>query len=1351
MPTFRDILLQVTGDASDAEATLAEVSAQLDVLARKSVDVEVKLTGLAEVDAEIAALETKLAALGTREIKIPVKIDRNSFQNELREMAAEAAETIGRARGRGGGAPNVPNAPNAPDLGPGLDDASRRTDEFVQTIDRGRQGVVGFGFNIAGLTNALLALGIAILVTTAPALAALAASLGGAAAAVGGLAVALGGILGPVGLVAVGVFTGLAKAIQAVIAIRQERSLAQTAQGQQDAANATLQHTRAVQSLATAQRDAAREIRNARHDNEIAQRSLGDASRSVREQMVAAYRAWQDAVEGVADALRGLEHAQLNVQRAKLDHDEAVLALRDLRKELGLTGSEFDKLFNQITDVRLDPAKVKALIPQVDALGLDQRRALELKNAILDVADSNLRQKDAVNAVGDATRGYNRAQQDRNKFAQQGILAFGPLRSAVEGLADAQWAAAHATEHFNDVMKLGVAGAPSVVAARDAIRSSNQQIAASADKAKAALESVPKSMRPLVAAFDELATAFNKAMVGPKRAATDVLVSLSEGLTRLLGSLAPQIEELSAQMTDAFGSLFDGLTGARATGFFKEMFAAAGPVILDLERGIENLLGFFSNIAEAAMPALQTAADAIANTIGRWDENTRKGTTGFERMTEIFNDGVVALGKWLSLVGALSKLVLDFFGVTNDQSNGMLDSLTKTVNKWDEWVTNADNAKAISDAIETAREALGFVFSLLGKIIELLIAIGPTARDLFGGIAILLGEWLNLMTSIFNLVNKLPAPLRTFGGVLAGLLTAGGVIAAWKLAMFGIEQSLGRVISRVRDLARARGGILGRLFGGGGAGGAGEGVVAGGRAAGAEIAEAMVAAGRIVAAEIAAAMRGGGLPFPGGGRTPPPEAPLPPGTILGPDGKPLPPSGGQAPAQTGIRGFLNRAGGGRGALRGAIRLGVWTDVAIGLGRGIVKSFQEGINEGAKTALNSITFGGSDKIAQWLGIPSDKEIEEQEAKSEEVYKAALIRGRRNTITTVAGVSSRISADVSNQTLNQLKIAFRNLGERSTGSLSTLRKNFSAVMRQIGEDIPRDTVSWNKATGKAVAEMMRGIARNVAQGRIPVREGFDAILNSMRSRSLRGRDAVVGAFKEAAAGIERWMRRGKISAETYSDQIDRLTRTLFRRLHVRVTEFSSSYRKAFADLVQGGVDAANALDILRTSKRFGSSEGAATDPGRTTQELFPTRPGRGDTPPPGEAPDKSLLDYWRKRGFRWDPRRRIWRHMMLGGVLPGYGGGDKFPTMLEAGEGVLRKEVVARLGAATINALNAGYPTVASATGGFANGGIMDWGGGRGGDQHFHIPPAAPANPQPDPRITAAQLSLYMRAEGMRLSA
>jgi tape measure domain-containing protein len=57
----------------------------------------------------------------------------------------------------------------------------------------------------------------------------------------------------------------------------------------------------------------------------------------------------------------------------------------------------------------------------------------------------------------------------------------------------------------------------------------------------------------------------------------------------------------------------------------------------------------------------------------------------------------------------------------------------------------------------------------------------------------------------------------------------------------------------------------------------------------------------------------------------------------------------------------------------------------------------------------------------------------------------------------------------------------------------------------------------------------------------------------------------------------------------------------------------------------------------------------------------------------------------------------------GHLPGYGGGDKVPALLEAGEYIVRKEAVAKLGLSTLQLVNTGKLPIMRASGGL----VPDW--------------------------------------------
>jgi hypothetical protein len=98
-----------------------------------------------------------------------------------------------------------------------------------------------------------------------------------------------------------------------------------------------------------------------------------------------------------------------------------------------------------------------------------------------------------------------------------------------------------------------------------------------------------------------------------------------------------------------------------------------------------------------------------------------------------------------------------------------------------------------------------------------------------------------------------------------------------------------------------------------------------------------------------------------------------------------------------------------------------------------------------------------------------------------------------------------------------------------------------------------------------------------------------------------------------------------------------------------------------------------------------------------------------------------------------------HFAEGGVIGGigYGGGDKIPFMGEAGEFVLRKEIVRAIGVPALNALNQGRVPV----------GVTAGSGGGGTYIDKIILPPVPGNSSIDPTVAAVKLGRELSKRGL----
>jgi hypothetical protein len=1387
---IRRILLEVSAETGDARRELAALAGEVEGFGSLSADARLGLDA-GTFRRELAGAAAELTAFRNQHADASLGLDTKAFTAELAKARAEmrafgrehatgslstaplagaiAAERGARPGGGGGGGPLPPLRGLADDA---ENDGHRVVKTSQDAANSASEAWQGAALNIRSFMTIGMTAVVAAIIAVLPAVALLAASLVGAAVAAGGLATALAGAAGPALLALIPLISGVSKVFAAFKVDEQNKQLKQSIIGRQQLGNATLQHARAEQQLQLARRDASRGIRDALHQDQQATQAVGNAQFDLKMATRDAYRAWQDSINGVKDAIFSLRDAQLEVQQAKLTKQQALLDLRNLRKEVAATGTELDHFFNKITEVQLDPKRVAALLPQVDQLGLSAQQSIDVKQKLLDISKANEGVGESEQKRREAEINLTRAIQRRNEFEQQGLKAYRPLVAAQQQAADASWASARASEHLADVQKQGVAGNPQVLAAQDALRTSNQQLAASTNKSRDAWAQVPRALRFLRKPLAELHKAYVDIRTEVTRTWAPVIGEAVRGAGAFLKTFSGRIASLASTQARAAGRLIAGLGSPRAEAFFKRMFGLADKLTTRLSSAFGHLLAFLSNVADAATKPLERASGAIDKTFANWDRSTTRGSKGGKRMSRIFDEGTTALGKWFKLLGALGQLLLSFFDVTSGQSGKLLDSLTKTVNKWNEWVNSKHGKSEIRDFFEKVMPAAKETMSALGKLFEILIAALPTIITLIGKGFSALSTWLGVLKDIYGFLNKVLSPgIAGIGTVLLGVLIplaivrkafkglaglAGG-FAKGLLSGTGLEgraQRLGKSIG-----ARLRKGI-GRIFGRAGedavanAPAAGEtraAIVEGGTTAAAEIGRAMIAAGRVVAAEIAAAMRTGGVPtFGGPRRGPGPNVPRSPGRV--PPEEPVPvPTGRPRPRP---RGRLGRLLG--GASVGALGFtgGV---VATGLGVLGAANATAGNSQAALPTRVAKSLQGFASGATLGLIPSpssfNAKLKELEQKSIQNMNFGLAIGRHSRAGILAGLGGHSGLTTGIE--NQLRVAFRNLGERATGGLGTLRKVFNENLRQIDAQVPRHSRSWTRAVSENMRQMVAAIGRNASKGRISMSDGFAAIERAMRSHMVRGKDAVRSNLRTALASIERF--RG--SSADKLNEAARVGRIALHRLGI-----------GFRDLKKYTDSEVTAMATLAANTKL------------TADQMKSIIDDSKHLPDP-KVVDPSAFDPPRQ------PRRPRKRGKSAGGSIPGYGGGDRWDWLLEGGEFVLKKESAKAIGPSLLGRLNAD-PAATLATlrmGADPRGATRALGHRRRhasaslrgfgidmpsfaaaaprvardlGDErefqerrlqritnHFNVTTAPAADQTPDPGLLAAQLSLRMRARGL----
>lgn len=577
-----------------AEAQLQRLQQRLDALSKKDASPKVDIQ-VAKTVAQIERVEARLAALGRRKVDIDVDVKRGALER-VGSTITGALSAVGGAAGRGiGGAGGI---------------------------------LTGLASGIARLGPLVSGLGILLATVLAPALLAVAASAAAAVAGLALLATTFAVAMGPVVAVAIAVFARFAKVLQAVKEGKEK--VAAQAQRVKDA---TQTEQRAVENLQRAQERA-------------------------KDAAVEAARAQRQAAEDVSDALLSVERAELSRDQARLNRQKAVQNLAGVRRQTGTDDTGLDSLFRKFTDVSFRPDDLVGAIRK-SGIGKATGGAseLDITQAILDVRDAKLGEKEANDQLGDSKQGLVDARQKELEFLQQGPAAYEPYKQALEDVATAQ----------------------------DAVRDSQEKLTTARQEQQKALKELDPQERKLAGVL----AAVQKALTSAFRPATDRIFSAVINFlkdvqdfaqdTRVRGGLT-RIGDAIGDVIESFGKLLRS-RGAREG--FKEFADGAARMIRALGgRALRDFVVIVGRLARATLPRLLELVDDIADKFDDWEKGTRNG----RRVRGVVDTLLDSFDRWRGLIRAVGRLIASVFPAAKKQGDSLLGSLTDKLNEWADWM-----------------------------------------------------------------------------------------------------------------------------------------------------------------------------------------------------------------------------------------------------------------------------------------------------------------------------------------------------------------------------------------------------------------------------------------------------------------------------------------------------------------------------------------------------------------------------------------------------------------------------------------------------------------------------------------
>ncbi|MDQ0791958.1 hypothetical protein [Streptomyces sp. B1I3] len=666
--------INIGADTSPAQAEIASLRGQLTALSDQRIGIDIDA---ATALARITELQARLQRLSASDADVAVRVDAANAMAQLAVVQAMVTR---------------------------LDGQSARVN-----------------VNTAGALNAILHLTVAIGgLAVIPAIPVLAAGIG----AIGSAAVAAGVGVGALAAVAIPAVINIAGALQAQKAA-QDAASASTMKGAQSSgqgASKALQLAGAQQSLASAHRNAARQIGQAEQAVGDAVRSSAEANRQAAQQVKQARQSLADAVQQAADRQRDsaeqvarAEESLADAQRtARQAQQDLTQARRDAAQELADLADQLANARLSERDATLDVQEAQARLRAVQAVGskatiVEQQRAqlaydqavqrLKEQKAETRSLSSEQAKADKAGVEGSETV---KAAQERIAEAEKDVADQGKAlskarddaaRQQVKSQQDIAQAQEKVAESQRNVAKTQADGARSVQRAQESLAAAQQS---AADSIAGAQRQIASASQSAAGGVDQAALAQAKyraelaKMTPAARGTFDAFVSLRSAFKAWSTSLQPQVMPLFTRALIGLKNSLPGLTpfvlaAARAIGelqdrvsagfkspwwkgFKADLAGSVEPAIVGLGVSFGRTFKGMAGIIQAFLPHMDSISQRMQDITGRFANwgTSLKGSEKFEgflaysnRMGPILAE---AIGDISSAFYQLSKAVSPLSG-----------------------------------------------------------------------------------------------------------------------------------------------------------------------------------------------------------------------------------------------------------------------------------------------------------------------------------------------------------------------------------------------------------------------------------------------------------------------------------------------------------------------------------------------------------------------------------------------------------------------------------------------------------------------------------------------------------------
>lgn len=676
--------INIDADTSPAQAEIASLRSQLSALKDQRIGIDIDATTAL---ARITEIQGRLERLSASDADVAVRVDAAAAMAQLATVGA------------------LVTALDAKDVDINVNSAQALAAVFQLAIAIGGLAVI-------------------------PAIPILAAGLGSIAAA--GVAAAAG--VGALALVAIPAFKGIAGALQAQKAAQDAATNATYKGGQASGQGAgqALQLAGAQQALATAHRNAARQIGQAQQAVGDAVRNAAEANRQAAQQVRAAQQSLADAVEQAADrqeqAAERVAQAEESLAGAQRTARQAQQDLTQARRD---AVAELADLAKQLTNAKLSERDA-ALGVQEAELRLRATRAVGSKATVLEQQRAQLAYDQAVERLKEQQEETKGLSAEKKAADKAGVEGSDTVKSAQQRLADAEKGVANQQK---DLAKARAEASKQQVQNQQDIAAAQQKVAEASRNVSKVQEdgarSVQRAQESLVAAQQSAADSIASA----QRQIASASQSAAGGVDQAAVAQAKYQAEL-AKLTPAARGTFNAFLALR--GAFSEWSKSLQPQVMPIFtralNGLKNSLPGLTPFVVAAATAIGDLQDRVSRGFkSPWWKSFKADLAGSVIPATV---GVgVAFGNVFKLIGGIIDAFLPHM-------NSISRRLQEITGRWAAWATGLKGSPEFERFLDYSSrmgpilaKALGDISSAFYQVSKSLAPLSGPALQILGALA----------------------------------------------------------------------------------------------------------------------------------------------------------------------------------------------------------------------------------------------------------------------------------------------------------------------------------------------------------------------------------------------------------------------------------------------------------------------------------------------------------------------------------------------------------------------------------------------------------------------------------------